>query len=55
MLHEMRLRQLHELLVRRRIKVHEACSQVGLKPNGRLSASYKNIFGELPRQTRANS
>lgn len=55
MLHEMRLRQLHELLVMRRIKVHEACRQVGLKPNGRLSASYKNFFGELPRQTQINS
>lgn len=50
-LHEMRLKQLHQLLLQK-VDVRSACSQVGLQPTGRLSASYKRLFGELPRQTR---
>lgn len=54
MLQEMRLTQLRELLLQG-IDVRTACSQTGLQPTGRLSASYKRLFGELPRQTRVRS
>lgn len=51
MLHELRLKQLRELLLKQ-MDVRSACSQVGLQPTGRIAASYKRMFGELPRQTR---
>lgn len=51
-LHELRLTRLRELLLQG-TKVSLACKTVGLSPSGRLSASYCNLFGELPRETRS--
>ena len=50
-LQEIRLTQLKQLLVGRR-DIREACAQVGLPPSGRMAANYKQLFGELPSQTR---
>ena len=50
-LQEIRLTQLKQLLVGRR-DIREACTQVGLPPSGRMAANYKQLFGELPSQTR---
>jgi AraC-like DNA-binding protein len=50
-LQELRLTQLRDLLLRGE-DVSPACRQVGLQSSGRLSASYKKLFNELPRQTR---
>lgn len=50
-LQEMRLTRLRDMLLNGS-EVSRACKCVGLTPSGRLSASYKKLFGELPRQTR---
>ena len=50
-LQELRLTRLRDLLLRGE-DVSPACRQVGLQSSGRLSASYKKLFNELPRQTR---
>lgn len=52
-LNELRLTRLRELLLCG-AKVAAACESVGLTPSGRLSASYKSMFGELPRQTKSS-
>jgi len=49
-LHELRLIRLRQLLISG-IAVNTACRQVGLLPSGRISGSYKKMFGELPRDT----
>ena len=53
-LQELRLTRLRELLLSG-AKVAAACESVGLAPSGRLSASYKSMFGELPRQTKSGN
>lgn len=53
-LQELRLTRLRELLLSG-AKVAAACESVGLAPSGRLSASYKRMFGELPRQTKSGN
>lgn len=50
-LQELRLTRLRDLLLGG-ADVSPACRQVGLQSSGRLSASYKKLFNELPRQTR---
>lgn len=50
-LHEMRLARLRDLLLQG-FDVGRACQLVGLLHSGRISANYKRLFGELPRQTR---
>ena len=50
-LQELRLTRLRDLLLRGE-DVSPACRRVGLQSSGRLSASYKKLFNELPRQTR---
>jgi AraC-like DNA-binding protein len=53
-LQEMRLTRLRQLL-QQRMDVRSACTQTGLQPTGRMAASYKRLFGELPRQTRLHA
>ena len=48
---ELRLNRLHDLLLQGK-EVGNACDQVGLRHCGRISAKYKDLFGELPRNTR---
>lgn len=48
---ELRLNRLHDLLLQGN-EVGNACDQVGLRHCGRISAKYKDLFGELPRNTR---
>lgn len=48
---ELRLNWLHDLLLQGK-DVGNACDQVGLRHCGRISAKYKDLFGELPRNTR---
>jgi len=36
------------------LEVGRACESVGLLHSGRISANYKRMFGELPRQTRSH-
>ena len=50
-LHEMRLTRLRQSLLKG-IDVSTACQQVGLPFSGRIAASYRSRFGELPSQTR---
>jgi AraC-like DNA-binding protein len=49
-LHELRLARLRQILLSG-VAVNTACRQVGLLPSGRVSGSYKKMFGELPRDT----
>ncbi len=49
-LHELRLRRLRQQLQLGR-SVREACLDVGLVYGGRVSAAYRKLFGELPRET----
>ena len=50
-LQEIRLTRLRDSLLDG-MDVSSACNSLGLISSGRLSASYKKLFGELPRQTR---
>ena len=50
-LQEIRLTRLRDALLEG-MDVSTACNSLGLISSGRLSASYKKLFGELPRQTR---
>jgi AraC-like DNA-binding protein len=49
-LNELRLGRLRQLL-QSQVAVSAACRQVGLQPSGRVSGSYKEMFGELPSDT----
>ena len=49
-LHELRLAKMRGLLLQG-LDVGRACETVGLSHSGRISANYKRLFGELPRQT----
>ena len=53
-LQELRMNRLRDLLLQG-MEVGRACEEVGLQQRGRLSAGYKRLFGELPRQTRQKS
>jgi AraC-like DNA-binding protein len=53
-LQALRLRHLKQQLQLGR-SVREACEDVGLVYGGRVSAAYRKLFGELPRQTLSSS
>jgi AraC-like DNA-binding protein len=48
---ELRLSHLRQRLLNG-MEVRLACQQAGLPPSGRMAAHYKQLFGELPSQTR---
>lgn len=50
-LQELRFTRLRDLLLQG-MDVRRACQSVGLQHNGRISAKYKQMYGELPSQTR---
>lgn len=52
-LQELRFARLRDLLLQQ-MDVRSACKQVGLQPTGRMAATYKRLFGELPRETKPN-
>ena len=53
-LQELRLKKLRSYLSDG-LDVGRACDQVGLQQSGRVSAKYKQLYGELPRDTRQRS
>lgn len=53
-LQEIRFKKFRGLLLQG-LDVGQACESVGLQQTGRVSGKYKQIFGELPRETRARA
>ncbi len=53
-LQEIRFKKFRGLLLQGQ-DVGRACESVGLQQTGRVSGKYKQIFGELPRETRARA
>ena len=51
-LQELRLNRLRDKIING-MEISSACEQVGIQHSGRISAKYKQLFGELPRDTRS--
>lgn len=51
-LQELRLNRLRDKIING-MEISTACEQVGIQHCGRISAKYKQLFGELPRDTRS--
>ena len=51
-LQELRLNRLRDKIING-MDISSACEEVGLQHSGRISAKYKQLFGELPRNTRS--
>ena len=51
-LQELRLNRLRDKIING-MEISSGCEQVGIQHSGRISAKYKQLFGELPRNTRS--